>query len=92
MYQFKEEDERIHAIRDDQTVGEITYKFRDQVYYADHTYVEKSQRGQGLAEQLVDQLADKARQEDCTIQAICPYIVDLFERKSDKYKDVDINA
>ncbi len=48
-----------------------------------------SLRGQGVARQLVDKLADFARDENLKIHATCPYIVSLFE-KSTEYDDVKI--
>ena len=56
---------------------------------ANHTFVDPSLRGQGVARQLVDKLADFARDENLKIHATCPYIVSLFE-KSTEYDDVKI--
>lgn len=73
---------------DGELIAEITYKpvgDRDDVVDADHTFVDPSLRGQGIAEQLVDRLVDEMEQEDKKISPSCPYVVELFERKPDKY-------
>lgn len=59
------------------------------VINANHTFVDPSLRGQGVARQLVDCLAEYARVEQLKIRATCPYIVNLFE-KSTEYTDVKI--
>lgn len=57
------------------------------VLSVDSTFVDPSLRGQGIAHQLVDELADYARKNDYKIKPECSYVVDLFER-SDEYQDV----
>lgn len=71
-------------------IAEITYKeISDDVVEADGTFVDPSLRGQGVAEQLVDRLVKEMTAEGKKIKAKCPYIVKLFERKEDKYKDIN---
>ena len=70
--------------------AEITYIPKGEgVIDANHTFVDPSLRGQGVARQLVDKLADFARDENLKIHATCPYVVALFE-KSTEYDDVKI--
>ena len=70
--------------------AEITYVPKGEgVIEANHTFVDPSIRGQGVAHQLVDQLADFARKENLKIYPTCPYVVALFE-KSTEYDDVKI--
>ena len=70
--------------------AEITFiPEEDGVINANHTFVDPSLRGQGVARQLVDCLAEYARVEQLKIRATCPYIVNLFE-KSTEYDDVKI--
>lgn len=74
---------------DGKLLAEITYKpIDEETVGADHTFVDPSLRGQGIAEQLVDRLADEMRTEKKRIVPICPYIITLFERKEEKYRDV----
>ena len=61
--------------------AEITYASKGEgVIEANHTFVDSSLRGQGVARQLVDKLADFAT---------CSYVIALFE-KSTEYDDVKI--
>lgn len=70
--------------------AEITYVSKGEgVIEANHTFVDPSLRGQGVARQLVDRLADFARDEHLKIHPTCPYVVALFE-KSTEYDDVKI--
>ena len=70
--------------------AEITYVPKGEgVIEANHTFVDPSIRGQGVAHQLVDQLADFARTENLKIYPTCPYVVALFE-KSTEYDDLKI--
>ena len=70
--------------------AEITYVPKGEgVIEANHTFVDPRIRGQGVAHQLVDQLADFARKENLKIYPTCPYVVALFE-KSTEYDDLKI--
>lgn len=70
-------------------IAEITYKEIDEhTVAADHTFVDPSLRGQGVAEKLLDRLVEEMRKEDKKIVAQCSYVVAQFDRKSDKYADV----
>ena len=70
--------------------AEITYASKGEgVIEANHTFVDSSLRGQGVARQLVDKLADFARAESLKIHPTCSYVVALFE-KSTEYDDVKI--
>ena len=67
-------------------IAEITYRdVGNQIVEANHTFVDPSLRGQGIAEQLVDALVSDMRQVDKKIRPTCPYVVKLFQLKKDKY-------
>ena len=67
--------------------AEITYVPKGEgVIEANHTFVDPSIRGQGVAHQLVDQLAGFARKENLKIYPTCPYVVALFEKSTNSYK------
>lgn len=73
-------------------IAEITYKVLDaNTVDADHTFVDPSLRGQGVAEQLVDRLVNEMEKEGKKIHPTCPYIVKLFERKEEKYEHIAKN-
>ena len=52
-----------------------------------HTFVDGSLRGQGMAEKLLDAVADLARKEGKKLSATCSYARKQFET-NDKYQDV----
>lgn len=69
-------------------IAVITYKpvgDSNEVVDADHTFVDPSLRGEGVAEQLVDRLVEEMEQEGKKIKPTCPYVVELFKRKPEKY-------
>lgn len=55
---------------------------------ANHTFVDPSLRGGGVAEKLLDALSDYARENNLKIIPTCSYVVAKFAR-SDKYSDVN---
>lgn len=80
---FYQEDEKGNKL------AEIKYKELDEhTVEANSTFVDPSLRGQGVAEKLVDRLVEEMKKEDKKIHPTCPYIVKLFERKEEKYKNI----
>jgi len=69
-------------------IAEVTYveQYGDTLHL-DHTFVDESLRGQGVAKMLVDKVVELARKENKDIFPKCPYARSLFERK-DEYDDV----
>ena len=52
-----------------------------------HTYVDESLRGQGVAGKLMTALAQNLRESNRKAIATCPYAMDWFE-KHPEYEDV----
>ncbi|ALV22609.1 MULTISPECIES: GNAT family N-acetyltransferase [Carnobacterium] len=71
-------------------LAEVTYvpSGEDKVIL-DHTFVDPSLRGQGIAAQLVDRVVEEMRNENKKIVPLCPYAKTLFERKPEKYADIE---
>lgn len=74
---------------DGKLLAEVTYipDGEDKVQL-NHTFVDSSLRGQGVAEQLVDRVVAEMEKENKKIIPTCSYAVALFKRKPDKYKDI----
>ena len=73
-----------------QRVAEITYRWRDtQTIVADHTWVDGSLRGQGVAKQMLDALVTFAREKQLKIVPQCSY-VDVMFRRDTSFADVVI--
>lgn len=75
------EDERIYANDDDgRLIAEVTFPTVGSVSTIDHTFVDDSLRGQGIAAELVKLAADKILTDGHKIAATCPYAVTWFKR------------
>ncbi len=88
-YQYSEEDGRFVA-KDAEglEVGEVTFtRDGDDVLVIDHTGVDPAARGQGVAEELVRQVFEKAKNEGMKVEPVCSYAKKEFERKPE-YKEV----
>ncbi len=79
--EFITEKDRIYA--NDQAgnmIAEVTFPTVDGVSYIDHTFVDPSLRGQGVAGKLVELAAKAILADGNKIGATCPYAVTWFER------------
>lgn len=78
---FIVENERIYANNQEgKLIAEITFPIKDGVATIDHTFVDQSLRGQGIAGELVKLAADKILANGHRIAATCPYAVVWFQR------------
>ncbi|SIP92626.1 hypothetical protein SAMN05443094_101188 [Domibacillus enclensis] len=78
--------------KDGRRMAEITYApAGDGKINANHTYVDHDLRGGGIAQALLDALADYAREQNVQIIPTCSYVVAKFS-KSSKYNDVNALA
>ncbi|MBC1434995.1 N-acetyltransferase [Listeria rocourtiae] len=70
-------------------IAEVTWvPSGDSLVILDHTFVDEGLRGQGIASQLVEKVADTMRAEGKKITATCPFAKAEFERKPEKYDDI----
>jgi len=63
--------------------AELVFVTRGNVWDAVSTFVPPSQRSQGVAAKLVDQLIAAAREQEVKILPTCPYIKVKFDRHPD---------
>ena len=64
-------------------IAEISYLWSDEgKIIADHTWVDDSLRGQGMARKLLDQLVEFAREKQLKIIPTCSYVDVMFKRES----------
>ena len=65
-------------------IAEITYATTSDpnVVVADHTFVDSSLRGQGVAGKLLDALVEDMNKQNKKIKASCSYIVKKFQEDS----------
>ena len=80
MMEFRKEPGRIFAT--DETgklLAEVTFPEREGVAVINHTFVDSSLRGQGVAGQLLRAVADTLRQDGRKTKATCSYAVHWFD-------------
>ena len=69
-------------------IAEISYVWSgEQKIIANHTWVDDSLRGQGMARHLLDVLVDFARQKQLKIVPTCSYVEVMFRREK-SFSDV----
>lgn len=73
-----------------QQLGEITWAQLGDIMIIDHTFVDDSLRGKGVAKQLLDHAAQYARQEKFKVEPVCSYVVSAFEH-SNAYDDIKVS-
>lgn len=79
--EFKVEKDRIYAEDEaGKLVAEVTFPTENDVSVIDHTFVDPSLRGQGVASKLVKLAADTILERGDKLAATCPYAVTWFER------------
>jgi predicted GNAT family acetyltransferase len=78
---FVYEQERIYAAdTDGKITAEITFPERDGIADINHTFVDDSLRGQGVAGRLVRAAADQILRDGNKISASCPYASAWLDR------------
>lgn len=86
---FKYENDRIYLENENgECIAEVTFpKVGDNKVNVNHTYVDRSLRGQGIADKLLTELAKDLKKNNKKAVATCSYAVDWFENHPE-YKDV----
>lgn len=70
-------------------IAEVTFpNIDDNTIIIDHTFVDDSLRGQGIAAKLMLEVINYAKTHNKKIKASCSYAVKWFDKNKDKYKDI----
>lgn len=78
--EFSREPGRIFALdKTGKLLAEVTFPEREGVVVINHTFVDASLRGQGVAGQLLRAVADTLRREGRKAHPTCSYAVRWFE-------------
>ncbi len=87
--EFKYEKSRIYMENEQgETIAEVTFpEVSQNKVNVNHTYVDRSLRGQGVADKLLKALAEDLKKNNKKAVASCSYAVDWFE-KHPEYEDV----
>ncbi len=74
-------------------IAEVTFPSIDEnTVDVNHTFVDDSLRGQGIANQLMLELVDELRKQKKKAVLTCSYAIHWFEKNSRDYKDILKNA
>lgn len=87
--EFKHEENRIYLENENgKCIAEVTFpKVSENKVNVNHTFVDSTLRGQGVADKLLNALAQKLRKDNNKAVASCSYAIDWFE-KHPEFKDV----
>lgn len=81
--EFIKEQSRIYAEDNSgKVIAEITFPKVGEDYCINHTFVDDSLRGQGVASKLVEMAVEEIRSAGGKVTATCPYAVRWLEKKS----------
>ena len=80
--QFLKEENRIYAMNNNnETIAEVTfYEIENGVYNIDHTFVDESLRGQGVAGKLVEMAVEEIEKRGGKVEATCSYAKKWLEK------------
>lgn len=80
--EFLKENSRIYSLDENQKViAEITFEEIEKgVFNINHTFVDESLRGQGIASKLVEMAVDEIQKRNGRVQATCSYAKKWLEK------------
>ena len=87
---FKQEKNRFYLGDPVHPTAEISFEqISEDTLSVNHTFVDESLRGQGIAEKLLDAVADHARSGHKKLSATCSYARKKLDG-SEKYRDIAV--
>ena len=84
---YEEEKNRAAAYEGEHLIGMCHTRQKDGVWTITHTGVDYIYTGRGIASDLVQCIADKAREEGATVRSECSYATHWFSKHSE-YSDI----
>lgn len=87
--EFVHESNKIYLANEEgNSIAEVTFPtVQEQVVNVNHTYVDDSLRGQGIAGQLMEELVQQLKAENKKAVLSCSYAVSWFD-KNKQYEDL----
>ncbi|HSP47478.1 MAG TPA: GNAT family N-acetyltransferase [Clostridiaceae bacterium] len=83
------EEEKLNLLTDTgEDLGYMTYYLNGNVLTVNHTKLKRKAKGMGLAQELLDAVAEYARAEGYRLNASCSYAKKMIERYPERYGDV----
>ncbi len=85
---FETQENRIVYQQENKVLAQVTFPiWKDNIVNIDHTFVDESLRGQGVAGQLMQRTAEELRRTNRKAVATCSYAKRWFEQHKE-YADV----
>ncbi len=87
--EFKQESNRIYLENEEGSmIAEVTFPaISEQVVNINHTFVDDSLRGQGIAGKLMEEVVKQLKAENKKASLTCSYAIKWFE-KNKQYRDL----
>lgn len=85
--QYEEDKNRAAAYDGETEIGESAYSPSEDMWIIDHTLVDATYGGKGIAGKLVAKLVEKAREKDVKILPRCTFAKREFEKNA-AYRDI----
>lgn len=83
------DDERLNLLTESgEDLGYMTYYLNGDVLTVNHTKLKRKAKGMGLAQELLDAVADYARAQGYRLNASCSYAKKMIERHPERYGDI----
>lgn len=83
-YKFiKAEDRSVALDEAGKEVGECTVTVNQKYWSIDHTYVNPDNRGQGIAQGLLEAVVEAAKKAGVKLKPVCSYAVKAFQEKAE---------
>lgn len=82
--EFQTENGRIYAADGEKLLAEITFPAADGVADINHTFVDDSLRGKGIAGQLMEKAVEKIEADGLKVRTTCSYAAKWFEKHTEK--------
>ena len=83
--QYIKENGKIYSVNEQgKVVAEITFQELGQgIFNINHTFVDESLRGQGIAQKLVEMAIEEIKKKDGKVQATCSYAKHYLEKRGE---------
>lgn len=84
---FEREEKRAASYDEGKFMGESTFSESEGTWIIDHTFVDPEYRGQKIAEKLIANIVENAREQGKKIIPLCPFAKKEFDKK-EEYRDL----
>ena len=88
MIEVLVENNRTIAKDGEKIIGECDWNINGDIWSFDHTFVDPSYGGQGIAKRLVDCAFEEAIRNDAKVKPICSYVKKVFDKNPKEFCDI----